>query len=103
LSINASPRWQRFVGEREGWKAMAEGEKLVGLDEKVEIAGRTTTLREQYQSGKLHTMRRPSRSVGEDSFVHWALVRKDDGRRPEQFAVSEQDFLYLRGQVALPA
>jgi len=78
--------------------AMAEGKKLFELDEKINLAGRITTLREQHQNGKLYTIRGNNGPVfSKDPVGHWAVVMKE-ANSTEQFGISEADFQYLRGQ-----
>ena len=62
--------------------------KLFGLDEAINLAGRSTTIREQFELGKA----RPR--LGKTPLRHWVEIRKD-AHSIEDFPVSEADFKFL--------
>jgi len=77
-----------------------EKRKLFGLDEKINLAGRTTTIREQHKQGNAYTIRGNNGAViGKNPFGHWAVVVQKDTNSTEQFDISEADFKYLGGEV----
>jgi hypothetical protein len=89
---------RRGYGECLEEKPVTENRKLFGLDEKINLAGRLTSIREQHQKNKVRTMRGNCGAVlGKDPFGHWAVIQKDD-ESTEQFDISEADFRYLRGE-----
>ena len=83
-----------------GRRETQEKRKLFGLDEKINLAGRLTTIREQHQRGNTYTIRgNNGPEMGKDPFGHWAVVIHKDTNSTEQFDISIADFKYLRGEV----
>ena len=70
----------------------------VGIDDPISVAGRQTTLRAEYQLGKV-TLVRGNRGpvIGQNLFGHWAMVQKD-WESTEQFQISSNDFKLLSGR-----
>lgn len=67
----------------------------IGVDDRIEIAGRQTTLRAEYQLGRIALVRGSSNArMSEPPFSFWALVRKD-WESVERFRISRTDFKLL--------
>ena len=64
--------------------------KLFGLDETIRLAGRNTTIREQFGLGKTTPM--PVKSP-----YQYRVSIEKDGQSSEAFDISEADFKFLGG------
>jgi hypothetical protein len=72
--------------------------KVHGLDEKINLAGRITTIREQHAAGKVRTFRGGSGpTLDKEPFSHWVEIEKGDANT-EGFHISASDFAILRGE-----
>jgi hypothetical protein len=83
-----------------GRREALERRRLFGLDDKINLAGRLATGREQHQQGNTYTIRGDSGPrMGKEPFGHWAVVIQKDTSSTEQFGISLADFKYLRGEI----
>jgi hypothetical protein len=75
---------------------------LTGLDEKIKLAGRMTTIRDQWQAGKVQAFRlNDGPKLGQHPLWRWVRVDiEKDPSSTEEFYVSEADFKSLRGEAA---
>jgi hypothetical protein len=75
---------------------------VFGLDEPIEIGGRTITIREQWRCGKAREMRfGEGPTLYKEPLRHWVTIETeaaDDPFNMAQFDISEADFVTLRGE-----
>jgi hypothetical protein len=73
--------------------------KLFGLDEKINLAGRLTTIREQWQGGKARYFRTgQGASLEKGALRHWVTIEIDkDPFSSEEFDITEADYKTLGG------
>jgi hypothetical protein len=72
--------------------------KITRLDEKITIAGYTTTIWEQWQLGNAYEFRYSNQEIlRKSSPRHWVtIIVEKDPVSTEQFDISEADFEVLR-------
>ncbi len=72
---------------------MVEARKLFGLDEKITVADRLTTIRAEYRASKVDMMGAGGKPMRGDGSV-WVNIRTAAGI--ERFDISEEDFKALQ-------
>jgi hypothetical protein len=72
--------------------------KTSGIDDPITLGGRETTLREEYQRGKVTLVRGNLGTHASDGpFAYWAVVRTER-EGAERFRISSGDFKLLSGR-----
>jgi hypothetical protein len=112
LRLMATARWQREsrpesrpllscpVTLHQKRNLRVERRKLYGLDERFKLAGRFTTVRQQWAAGKAREMRLGhGDKLGVKPLRHWVTLEiEKDPNSTEEIDISEADFKVLRGE-----
>ena len=73
-----------------------------GLDQEIELAGRVTTIRKEWEGNNSHTMRSYVIKADKPEISRYWVVIYKQPNNSESFEVSKTDFIYLQGKGLQP-